>query len=123
MKKMTVADVIDANQRDEDLSDEQWLRRNPHSQQPNEAALLRLLDAERARADVVENMAREANAECIKHWNRADAAEAKVAELECAPDCAERTGCTVIGGLGHFQCGYCQDHQKPRHHCGCIVAA
>lgn len=41
-------------------------------------AVLRLLDAERVRADSCEKMAREANAECIKHWNRADEAQARV---------------------------------------------
>jgi hypothetical protein len=51
MSDMTVADLLDADQRADDLTDERWLRDNPRAQQSNESALLRLLDAERARAD------------------------------------------------------------------------
>lgn len=54
---------------------------------------------------------------------------ARVCELEavierlcgCAPDCAERITCPTVGGLGHFACGWCAVHDKPRHKCGCIV--
>ena len=40
----------------------------------------------------------------------------------CAPDCAERTACPVVGEPGHWQCGTCPEHQRPRHHCGCLAA-
>ena len=40
----------------------------------------------------------------------------------CAPDCAERTACPVVGEPGHWQCGTCPEHQGPRHHCGCLAA-
>lgn len=41
---------------------------------------------------------------------------------DCAPDCAARTHCTIVGKPGHWQCGSCPVHGKPRHHCGCICA-
>ena len=53
-----------------------------------------------------------------------DAGRAEIRRLEvkdCAPDCEERATCPKIGGLGHMQCGECPDHEKPRHHCGCLV--
>lgn len=39
----------------------------------------------------------------------------------CAPDCEERTLCVVVGRPGHWQCGWCDDHNESRHHCGCLV--
>lgn len=39
---------------------------------------------------------------------------------DCAPDCQERTECPDAGKIGHWQCGHCPDHDKPRHHCGCV---
>lgn len=41
----------------------------------------------------------------------------------CDPDCAERTACEKVGGIGHFQCGTCPEHNRPRHHCGCVLGA
>lgn len=37
---------------------------------------------------------------------------------DCDPDCKTRTACTLVGGVGHFQCGVCEDHRISRHHCG-----
>lgn len=42
-------------------------------------------------------------------------------EIDCAPDCDERTTCPKVGGLGHYQCGVCPKHDEPRHHCGCLA--
>lgn len=36
-------------------------------------------------------------------------------------DDLERTNCKKIGEVGHFQCGVCPDHNKPRFKCGCII--
>lgn len=40
---------------------------------------------------------------------------------DCAPDCGERARCVVVGTVGHWQCGWCDAHDMPRHHCGCLV--
>lgn len=51
-------------------------------------------------------------------------ARAEIARLEhaaayyCAPDCHERAVCSEPGAT-HTQCGTCQAHDAPRHHCGC----
>lgn len=37
----------------------------------------------------------------------------------CAPDCDERDTCEQAGEIGHQQCGHCQLHNVPVHHCGC----
>lgn len=36
-------------------------------------------------------------------------------------DCAERIACKKAGSIGHFQCGVCFDHNKPRFLCGCLL--
>lgn len=41
--------------------------------------------------------------------------------MTCSPDCDQRTDCSIVGEIGHFQCGVCPDHHQPRHHCGCTV--
>lgn len=40
--------------------------------------------------------------------------------IACAPDCDARTACTQPG-IGHSQCGWCRNHNQPRHHCGCLA--
>jgi len=40
-----------------------------------------------------------------------------------AEDDMERTNCTLAGRLGHYNCGWCKEHQKPRFICGCIYRA
>jgi len=32
-----------------------------------------------------------------------------------------RANCPRVGGIGHYTCGICSDHEKPRFVCGCIV--
>ena len=41
--------------------------------------------------------------------------------MACDPDCQERTECDTVGEPGHYQCGVCEIHKQPRHHCGCVV--
>lgn len=36
----------------------------------------------------------------------------------CAEDCMERSECEDVGIIGHSQCGWCEQHDAPRHHCG-----
>ena len=36
----------------------------------------------------------------------------------CAPDCQERAECPTVGAPGHMQCGWCEEHRMPYHHCG-----
>lgn len=31
-----------------------------------------------------------------------------------------RVNCPRVGEVGHFLCGMCQEHNKPRFECGCI---
>ena len=38
---------------------------------------------------------------------------------EPVDDDLERLNCERAGELGHFHCGFCQLHMKPRHVCGC----
>jgi hypothetical protein len=39
-------------------------------------------------------------------------------EPQCAPDCAERDTCSRAGiEFGHSQCGHCDEHNMPLHHC------
>lgn len=35
-------------------------------------------------------------------------------------DDLERVNCQEAGAVGHFQCGVCPDHNKPRFMCGCM---
>jgi hypothetical protein len=35
-------------------------------------------------------------------------------------DDLERCNCSDTGRIGHFQCGWCRAHKKPRFVCGCI---
>lgn len=42
-------------------------------------------------------------------------------EEYCPPDCQERTNCPIVGGVGHWFCGTCPEHDQPRHHCGCAA--
>ena len=35
-------------------------------------------------------------------------------------DDLERANCQKVGEIGHFQCGICDEHNKPRFMCGCI---
>lgn len=37
-------------------------------------------------------------------------------------DDLERLNCDQEGDLGHFHCGYCEEHSKPRFVCGCWVS-
>ena len=39
---------------------------------------------------------------------------------EPVQDDLERSNCTHSGEPGHFMCGWCDSHDKPRHICGCI---
>lgn len=39
---------------------------------------------------------------------------------DCAPDCEERINCNTVGAPGHWQCGWCLDHSKACHLCGCL---
>lgn len=36
-------------------------------------------------------------------------------------DDLHRVNCDEVGRLGHFLCGFCPDHTKPRFMCGCAV--
>ena len=36
-------------------------------------------------------------------------------------DDLERCNCSLAGEVGHYQCGWCQRHDKPRFLCGCLV--
>jgi hypothetical protein len=36
-------------------------------------------------------------------------------------DDLERVNCNRVGELGHWQCGVCPDHDKPRFECGCLA--
>lgn len=35
-------------------------------------------------------------------------------------DCLERILCANVGELGHWSCGVCPTHEKPRFQCGCL---
>lgn len=35
-------------------------------------------------------------------------------------DDLHRVNCEQPGTLGHFMCGVCPEHQKPRFMCGCL---
>lgn len=41
----------------------------------------------------------------------------------CAPDCAERMTCDRGGEVGHSQCGWCAEHEKPLHKCSHFAEA
>jgi hypothetical protein len=38
-------------------------------------------------------------------------------------DDLERANCTKQGPFGHQLCGICEEHERPRSHCGCIARA
>ena len=42
---------------------------------------------------------------------------------DCCPkdDDMERVNCSITGTYGHYQCGICPKHKKPRFMCGCII--
>lgn len=40
-------------------------------------------------------------------------------ENDC--DCQERVDCKKAGEVGHWMCGWCTEHNKPRFQCGCLV--
>lgn len=40
-------------------------------------------------------------------------------ETEC--DCEERINCDKVGETGHYNCGICSIHNKPRFQCGCLI--
>lgn len=35
-------------------------------------------------------------------------------------DDLDRVNCQEVGKIGHFQCGICSEHDKPRFQCGCF---
>ena len=35
-------------------------------------------------------------------------------------DCEERINCKEVGLPGHYQCGICEEHKRPRFECGCL---
>lgn len=38
-------------------------------------------------------------------------------------DDLQRANCTESGKVGHYMCGVCPKHDKPRFVCGCVVEA
>jgi hypothetical protein len=36
-------------------------------------------------------------------------------------DDLKRANCTEVGNVGHYQCGWCNEHDKPRFVCGCLA--
>lgn len=34
-----------------------------------------------------------------------------------------RVSCEQAGSVGHFHCGVCPEHDKPRFMCGCVCAS
>ena len=36
-------------------------------------------------------------------------------------DDLERAFCERAGDIGHMQCGWCLNHDKPRLECGCLI--
>lgn len=40
---------------------------------------------------------------------------------EAEDDDLERTNCEKQGEFGHYSCGWCRGHLKPRFVCGCIL--
>lgn len=36
-------------------------------------------------------------------------------------DDLDRVNCARIGEYGHTSCGWCDEHNKPRFACGCVV--
>lgn len=36
-------------------------------------------------------------------------------------DDLERANCSEAGDVGHFMCGVCDEHKKPRFECGCLA--
>jgi len=36
-------------------------------------------------------------------------------------DDIDRVNCSNVGATGHYQCGVCPLHDKPRFSCGCLV--
>ncbi len=34
-------------------------------------------------------------------------------------DDLERCNCNLVGNIGHWSCGICLEHNKPRFECGC----
>lgn len=33
----------------------------------------------------------------------------------------ERANCPKSGEIGHWQCGWCSEHDQPRFQCGCLL--
>lgn len=46
--------------------------------------------------------------------------ESKVGRVPVHDD-LERTNCASVGAVGHFHCGWCADHDRPRFVCGCLA--
>lgn len=38
-------------------------------------------------------------------------------------DDLDRVNCPLTGSIGHWSCGWCGQHDKPRFECGCLVRA
>lgn len=36
-------------------------------------------------------------------------------------DDLERANCTLAGTLGHYSCGWCEEHDLPHFQCGCGI--
>jgi len=36
-------------------------------------------------------------------------------------DDLDRVNCKEVGTLGHWFCGVCETHNKPRFECGCMI--
>lgn len=36
-------------------------------------------------------------------------------------DDLQRVNCDLAGESGHWQCGLCEEHDKPRFLCGCVL--
>jgi len=45
-----------------------------------------------------------------------------IARFKCKPvqDDLKRVNCNTVGTIGHFSCGVCRKHKKPRFMCGCL---
>jgi hypothetical protein len=40
----------------------------------------------------------------------------------CVYTCSGRSKCQRVGEEGHTNCGWCEEHKKPRFFCGCRVS-
>lgn len=45
----------------------------------------------------------------------------EMTDREPERDDLERVNCDKAGEFGHFMCGICAEHTKPRFECGCMV--